>query len=707
MKDKANNKDYVVLDKLFKETLSEYKSPDALPNWELMHYMLQQEQRKKNIKKLLYLFIGAGSLLLIMLMFFLPLNIRKIVHTLYPDNTKQEGFQSKSQEEQAYLKKNKNNVKKEDFYNPADSKFYKPSGNDKLKAYKHLIKNKERNLDFNTNKKDKDMLMQNQFKVPTHPIASITPYVGREYELPLSTSKNNQGQDTSVSYYSVSHIKKDFVLEKDSVKIEVENLNVNSEYADFASVITADGEIMYFTSNRPAEVSEKKKKNNIMFENVYVCYRQKGENKFSGVQLLKSPVNVEGRHNSAIGLSNDGQRMFLYRDNEKGTGDIYECRLRGREWSEPEKLPYPINTEYHESSASLSPDERIIFFISDRPGGKGKKDIWYSTKDKNGKWGTAVPLNAINTPMDEEGVYMHPDGKTLYFSSRGLKGYGGYDVYRTTFENGTCSPPENLGSSINSPEDDLYYVPEANGRVAYYTSKKGGTADIYRVEITPIKVKKEYSAKLTLFKGKVVDKSTQEPLEAEIEITDLSSNQVLSKVVSNSATGNFLISLPFGVNYGINVKKEGYLFYSENVYVPKSEDYKELIKLIELDKIKKGERIILRNIFFEFDKANLLPESIMELDRLVELLKAYPSLKIEIGGHTDSKGNDEYNQKLSQARAEAVVDYLINKGIDKSRLKAVGYGETMPIAPNTHPDGSDNPEGRQLNRRTEFKILEY
>jgi outer membrane protein OmpA-like peptidoglycan-associated protein len=161
------------------------------------------------------------------------------------------------------------------------------------------------------------------------------------------------------------------------------------------------------------------------------------------------------------------------------------------------------------------------------------------------------------------------------------------------------------------------------------------------------------------------------------------------------------------VNYGINVKKEGYLFYSENVYVPKTEDYKELIKLIELEKIKVGERIILKNIFFEFDKADLLPESKMELDRLVELLNRYPAMKIEIGGHTDSKGNDEYNLKLSQARAQAVVDYLINKGISKDRLQAKGYGETKPIAPNQNPDGSDNEEGRQLNRRTEFKILEY
>jgi outer membrane protein OmpA-like peptidoglycan-associated protein len=161
------------------------------------------------------------------------------------------------------------------------------------------------------------------------------------------------------------------------------------------------------------------------------------------------------------------------------------------------------------------------------------------------------------------------------------------------------------------------------------------------------------------------------------------------------------------VNYGINVKKEGYLFYSENVYVPKTEDYKELIKLIELEKIKVGERIILKNIFFEFDKADLLPESKMELDRLVELLNRYPAMKIEISGHTDSKGNDEYNLKLSQARAQAVVDYLISKGISKDRLQAKGYGETKPIAPNQNPDGSDNEEGRQLNRRTEFKILEY
>jgi outer membrane protein OmpA-like peptidoglycan-associated protein len=527
--------------------------------------------------------------------------------------------------------------------------------------------------------------------------------VGNAYTLNPTANTSDKNKDT-LAYINVSYLEKIFSVDKDSFKVDIEPLNINTEYSEFAPVMTADGEIFYFTSNRPNEFSKKKNKN--LFENIYVSYRQK--NGFSPPQLLSTPININNRHNSAIGLSNDGQTMFLYRDDEKGTGDIYISKLSGTNWSEPEKLPPPVNSEYHESSASLSPDGKILFFISERPGGKGKKDIWYAVLDKNGKWTSAKPLNDINTPMDEESVFMHPDGKTLYFSSKGYKGFGGYDIYKTTFEkNGKCTPPENLENIINSPEDDFYYMPEANGKVAYFTSKRNGNADLFKVTITPIKVKKDFSAKLTLFKGKVIDKSTQQPLEAEIEITDLSNNTVVSKAVSNSATGNFLISLPFGVNYGINVKKEGYLFYSENVYVPKTEDYKELIKLIELEKIKVGERIILKNIFFEFDKADLLPESKMELDRLVELLNRYPAMKIEISGHTDSKGNDEYNLKLSQARAQAVVDYLISKGISKDRLQAKGYGETKPIAPNQNPDGSDNEEGRQLNRRTEFKILEY
>ncbi|MFQ5448489.1 MAG: OmpA family protein, partial [Saprospiraceae bacterium] len=280
---------------------------------------------------------------------------------------------------------------------------------------------------------------------------------------------------------------------------------------------------------------------------------------------------------------------------------------------------------------------------------------------------------------------------------------------KSVFVKGKWGKPLNLGPPLNTEDDDIYFVVEANGTVGYYASRKAdgyGDADIYKVAFVPTKVQKKYLAKLTLFKGKVIDKTTARPLEAEIEITDLSNNTVIARTKSNSATGKFLISLPFGINYGISVSKEGYLFFSDNINITEDDTYKEVVKTIPLEKIKKGNTILLHNIFYDFDQATLRRESHSELDQLTGILKDHPEMKIEISSHTDSKGTEAYNLHLSQARAQAVVDYLIAGGIDRERLIARGYGETRPIAPNQNPDGSDNPEGRQTNRRTEFTILE-
>lgn len=487
----------------------------------------------------------------------------------------------------------------------------------------------------------------------------------------------------------------------DLEKITITNLGktINTPFSKYAPVISADGEMMIFTSRRPVTEKEINKKKQGM-ENVYESYYDEKKKKWNIAERLSESINQPGRHNSAIALSNDGQRMLLYRDDENGNGDIYESILEGEAWSEPVKLPEPINSEDHESSASISPDGYTIYFVSNRKGGQGGRDIWMCQQDKDGKWGKAENLgNVINTPKDEEGIFIHPDGKTIYFSSKGHKSLGGYDIFKSVFENGKWTIPENLGVPINTPDDDLYFVVTADSKIGYYASAKSGgigEKDIYK--IYPIK-KKDKGPKLTLFKGIVIDKVTLVPLESEIEITDNEKNKIISKIKSNSITGKFLISLPSGKNYGINVKKVGYLFYSDNVIIPDTAAYKEIIKTVPLEKIIVGNKIVLRNIFYDFDKATLRPESISEIERLIQLLNNNSTIKIELSSHTDSKGTDEYNIKLSQARAQSVIDYLISKGIDKDRLIAKGYGELQPIATN------DTEEGRQMNRRTEFKIL--
>jgi len=494
----------------------------------------------------------------------------------------------------------------------------------------------------------------------------------------------------------------------DSVKINITNLGkpLNSAFSDFAPVISADGSFMIFTSRRPVTEKEIQKKKESK-ENVYSSVYDTVKKKWTNVERLGESVNQPERHNSAIALSNDGQTMLLYRGDE-GNGDIYQSSLKGDEWSEPVKLPEPINNaDYQETSASFSPDGKIIYFVSNRKGGKGGKDMWLCKQDKNGKWGKAKNLGSVNTKEDEEGIFIHPDGKTLYFSSKGHNSTGGYDIFKSTYENfineqagGKWTKPLNLGEPINTPDDDVFFVITADGKTGYYASAKtggSGEKDIY--EIKPVEKKKEKSPKLTLLKGTVIDKLTFAPLESEIEITDNVRNEVISQIKSNSITGKFLISLPSGKNYGITVKSEGYLFHSENFDIPDSAAYSEVTLIIQLEKMLVGSKIILRNIFFNFASDSLKNESISELENIYTLLTENYGMRIEISGHTDNQGSLEVNTKLSNARAKSVVEYLIKRGIASSRLVYKGYAYSQPVASN------DNEEGRQLNRRVEFKIL--
>jgi len=242
----------------------------------------------------------------------------------------------------------------------------------------------------------------------------------------------------------------------------------------------------------------------------------------------------------------------------------------------------------------------------------------------------------------------------------------------------------------------------ANGLLGFYSSEKiGGLGkkDIYEIRIIPLKNKKGTTPQLTLLKGVISDEITAAFIEADIDIVDNEKNKVIHTVKSNKSTGKYLVSLPSGKNYGIIVRAKSYLFHSENVNIPYSAGYQEIIRDIKLKKVEIGKSIVLNNIFYDFDKATLRPESTSELERLTVLMNENKTLTIEFSSHTDDKGSDEYNLKLSQMRAQSVVDYLISKGISKERLIAKGYGEVVPVAPN------DTEEGRQANRRTEFKIL--
>lgn len=520
-------------------------------------------------------------------------------------------------------------------------------------------------------------------------------------------------------------------LVKKPIRVFVDNLggNVNTEFNEYGAVISADESVMIFTARRPNSTGGKIDPDiNENFEDLYISEKQE-DGTWSKSVNMGEPVNTNN-HDSNSGLSADGQKLLVY-IGKSGFGDIFESKLEGESWAKPESLGKNINTkDYHESSACYSPDGNTLYFVSNKPDGLGDHDIYKSTLDEKGKWGEAVNLGpTINTKYSEEGVYMHPDGKTLYFSSQGHESMGGFDIFKAVYDEatGNWSKPVNIGYPVNTTEDDVFFVISANGRHGYYTSSDDGfglrdlimvtflgeekqvvlnnednllasvTAPVKETVVAPVVEVKE--AQLTILKGVITDALTQRVLEADIEIVDNQKNVVIATFKSNSSTGKYLVSLPAGKNYGIAVKKEGYLFHSENFDIPNTAAFQEVEKDVELKNLAVGSKIVLKNIFFDTDKATLRDESTAELNRLIKLLNDVPTLKIELSGHTDSQGTETYNQVLSEKRAKAVVAYLTNAGISGDRLKSAGYGEMQPISSN------ETKEGRQMNRRTEFKVL--
>ncbi len=511
-------------------------------------------------------------------------------------------------------------------------------------------------------------------------------------------------------------------------RVFIDNLGdvVNTSFPEYAPVITADESKMLFTSCRDNTIGGGIDPIDLFYyEDIYISPHSPPDLWSAPIHPGK-PLNTDF-HDATVGLSPDGRRLLMYRGDNGG--DLFESVLQGDEYGDPYRLPNEINTKYHECSASYSPDQNTLYFVSDKPGGQGGHDIWVAKRDKKGRWETAVNLGpTVNTTMDEAAVFMHPDGKTLYFSSEGHETMGGFDLFYSVFENGGWSEPKNLGYPINSTDDDLFLVLSADGRHGYYASYKPdgyGDKDIYRITflgpekpliddnednllasiIEPFRQAvfaptiEIPSSQLTLLKGIVVDAVSREPLGASIEITDNEKDEQVTITESNSKSGRFLVALPSGINYGIAVRKDGYLFYSENIDIPRAMGYSVVEKEIALEKIEVGKKIVLRNIFFDVDKFKLRPESKAELDRLLTLMNEMPKLRIEISGHTDNQGTEAHNQVLSQNRAKAVVIYLIEHGIEADRMVYQGYGYSQPVATNS------TAEGRQLNRRTEFKII--
>jgi len=492
-------------------------------------------------------------------------------------------------------------------------------------------------------------------------------------------------------------------LVKHPVNVTIDNMgaNINSQYPEYAPLISADESELFYTSKRSNETCARiNEESGQCSEDIYTSYFINGA--WAPATEMDQSMNIAG-NNATADLSVDGQTLYIYR--ESNGGDIFQSHLEGTTWSKPEPLTDKINTKYYETSLSIGPDGRTFYFVSTRPGGFGGRDIYKIVNDGNDNWGEVENLGpVINTMYDEEGVAIQADGKTLYFSSQGHNTMGGYDVFKSVYNRNTnqWSVPENLGYPINTPDDDVFFSISANGKHGYYSSirRKGfGDDDIYRITFLDVVKSVKKTPRLTLLKGVITDSLTHKPLKAAIELVDNSKNTVIASFHSNSVTGKYLVSLPDGINYGIYVTAPGYLFYSDNFDLPDTSSYREVVKNVALQSLNIGSSIVLRNIFYDFDKATLRPESKTELDRITALLTTNATLKIQISAFTDNIGTDDYNMDLSARRAQSVVDYLTTHGIDAARLIYKGYGKTNPIATN------ETDYGRQLNRRTEFKII--
>ena len=464
--------------------------------------------------------------------------------------------------------------------------------------------------------------------------------------------------------------------------------NINTADLEYFPSLTIDGSKMIFTRRIDQD------------EDFYETDLIGGN--WSKAKPLEGKVNTN-LNEGAQNISQDGLLLVFtgcnYPEGE-GSCDLYYSVKTNTGWSEPQNMGRVINTEFWESSPSLSPDKKDMYFSSNRPGGLGGKDIWVTHRSPTGKWSEPENLGpGINTSGDEGCPFMHADNRTLYFNSTGHTGYGATDLFLSRkIDDSTWSEAENLGYPINTIDDEGSLIVAADGRTGYYASDRGtdnkGGLDLYtfqlREDIRPVR---------TLWvKGKVFNKKNGEGLPSAVELTDINSRHLLTRLQTDE-DGNYLVTLPVGSTYAFNVNRKGYLFYSDNFSLADPGSDSAYVKDIPLQPIEAGAEIVLKNIFFDTKDFNLKPSSTGELDKLVLLLNDNPKVKIQITGHTDNVGQAKDNLILSDNRAKAVVGYLVSKGIDPKRLSYKGFGANKPIADNSTENG------KALNRRTELSVI--
>lgn len=531
-------------------------------------------------------------------------------------------------------------------------------------------------------------------------------------------------------------------LVKNPIKMAVTNIeDLNSEYSDHSPVLSADESVILITSKRKFENTEETPDGQY-FENVYMYEKDENSN-WAILESATEKINRQGNHDATIGLSVDGKELYIFRD-DIGGGDIYVSQLEKDKWTTPEKLGENVNSKFRETHATISADGQTLYFTSNRQyagfrfkkkkqnslkypnSTRGSKDIYEVKKLPDGTWGEPQRLSdVINTPYDEESPYIHPDG-TLYFSSRGHNTMGGYDIFAAKQnEQGMWQKPENIGYPINTTDDDIFYILSANSESAYYSSDQKyegakGKTDIYQIGFAA-----DHINNLAVLENKVEMCDGSKPEDVVITITDLEKDEVAGIYRPNLDDGNFVMMLPPGREYAATYEVEGnndYKVVNDTFVVAKRNSYYNIRRKVILDATELCKKtppvlitdtttnvdlFIVKNIQFEINVYNkfLLPETYKNLDDFADYLKTHPGALIEINGHCCEMGPTDYNQRLSNRRANYVKNYLIKKGVPAKTFETQGFSESKPIAINRNADGSWKTGSLEFNRRVEFNVL--
>lgn len=512
---------------------------------------------------------------------------------------------------------------------------------------------------------------------------------------------------------------------------------INSEAREYGPVLNEDETELVFTSRRrDGNLNQNVADDNVPFEDIFISKKVNGV--WQAAQNMGEIINTEF-HDSNLAMSADGLQLFLYSD--ENNGDIYTSKQLGDgTWTTPEPLGANINSSFKESSVSLSPDGNMLFFASNRPSHVGENenlDIYYSVKEKNDVWGRPKSLGTvINSEFNEDAPFIDYDGKTLYFSSDGRKGMGGYDIFRSVYDSAEAvwGAPQNIGYPVNTPDNDVFFVSTKDGKRGYYASVREdgmGYTDIYMVtvlqddevqdqlaskDIEPVETKApettteiekvdttpEMTLQPVILTVNVEDMVSELPIDAKVGLRSSGDNVIVVSKRESVGSYSFVVKNAGSKEYMLSIEKNGYVFNNTklNIEAVAGLEPKKMTRNVSLQKVQVGISKVLHNIYFNFGKATFTTDSYTELNKLEKMLAGNSNTKVEISGHTDAIGYAKFNKDLSQRRANAVVAYLTNKGIDVRRLTAVGYGEEKPLASN-----DDELEGRELNRRVEFKII--